>query len=523
MAIFQANNNDGFKWHCYGNVFVKGYAFDKSQNYFEGEHLAHLFENTNSAETLKSLTASLNGLFCAMGELPWGEFALVDKCRTFPLFYANTGNKTVISDNPYSIKETNVIREDSIASYMSTGYVTGNRTLFEEIFPVPPFSILIISKNKQSIFEYYTYATPTLIDVPFDVATNQLHCILDQAMARMVNTLNNRPVAIPLSGGYDSRFILTWLVTHDYKNVVAFSYGKEGNPDAKVAEKVARQLGVKWIPVFYSKALIDGFTSDPNFLPFCHYMSAATSMPFMQDYFAIKELVRRDLLLPGTIIIPGHSGDFIAGSHICPSVNSNWSSSEVVNEIFNHHNTTNPITKKQIVEEKKLIRQLIDQIEGLPFTLIENYNFKERQAKFIINSTRAYSYFGLEYRLPLWDSDLLAFFKKTPLDFRLNKKLYDKVLQQHYFTPMNVNFVNQEMQQVKESNFDKTKRWLKRLLPVWILKIKPMPDYLNYGLITRRLYKESNMPKPTNLGRSRNAGITYWYLHTLIEIFTNRK
>ena len=57
---------------------------------------------------------------------------------------------------------------------------------------------------------------------------------------------------------------------------------------------------------------------------------------------------------------------------------------------------------------------------------IEYWDFQERQAKFIVNSVRVYEFFGYSWRLPLWDNELIEYFKKIPLSYRMNTNLYRK-------------------------------------------------------------------------------------------------
>ena len=56
------------------------------------------------------------------------------------------------------------------------------------------------------------------------------------------------------------------------------------------------------------------------------------------------------------------------------------------------------------------------------------FNWKERQHKHILQSLKIYEFFGYEWYIPLWDDDLIDFWKKIPLHFKINKKLYKNYL-----------------------------------------------------------------------------------------------
>jgi len=55
---------------------------------------------------------------------------------------------------------------------------------------------------------------------------------------------------------------------------------------------------------------------------------------------------------------------------------------------------------------------------------VELFDFSERQAKFIVNSVRVYEFFGFEWRIPMWDAELIDFFLQVPISHRLNQFLY---------------------------------------------------------------------------------------------------
>ena len=60
--------------------------------------------------------------------------------------------------------------------------------------------------------------------------------------------------------------------------------------------------------------------------------------------------------------------------------------------------------------------------------IFENWEWKERQSKFIINSCRVYEFYGFEWRLPLWDLEFINYWSRIPLEMRENKKLYKEYL-----------------------------------------------------------------------------------------------
>ncbi|WP_269848621.1 asparagine synthase-related protein [Methanosarcina horonobensis] len=60
---------------------------------------------------------------------------------------------------------------------------------------------------------------------------------------------------------------------------------------------------------------------------------------------------------------------------------------------------------------------------------MEYFDSNERQAKFIINSVRVYEFFGYEWRIPLWDAELMEFFLRVPIEHRINRNLYKKIRQ----------------------------------------------------------------------------------------------
>jgi hypothetical protein len=68
--------------------------------------------------------------------------------------------------------------------------------------------------------------------------------------------------------------------------------------------------------------------------------------------------------------------------------------------------------------------------------LFEQWDLQERQAKFICNSVRVYEHFGYEYRLPLFDHELMAFWSRVPLTLRKNRRLYMRFARERQQLPV---------------------------------------------------------------------------------------
>jgi len=54
-------------------------------------------------------------------------------------------------------------------------------------------------------------------------------------------------------------------------------------------------------------------------------------------------------------------------------------------------------------------------------SLCECRNISVRQAEFIVNSVRVYEFFGYEWYSPIWNSEIMGFWAKVSLKYRIKK------------------------------------------------------------------------------------------------------
>ena len=95
-------------------------------------------------------------------------------------------------------------------------------------------------------------------------------------------------------------------------------------------------------------------------------------------------------------------------------------------------------------------------VDGL-CSALEEWLTRNRWSKFIVNAVRVYEHFDNEWRLPLWDKELIEWWYRIPLRLRVNSVLYHRFLFERLFDPMNVGFRKPPSFHVRTAA---VKRWL---------------------------------------------------------------
>ena len=256
------------------------------------------------------------------------------------------------------------------------------------------------------------------------------------------STVNKgKQIIIPLSGGLDSRIIVTFLKRLGIKNVICFSYGRKDSIEVEISRQVAKTLGYEWHFIEYSnKKQYNDFHSQ-EMKNYDRYASNLVSLPHRQDFLSIKELKDNGYIPENSVVIPGHSGGMISGGHIPFNYNEkrDYNFELFIKDNFENHyilwNWDNNEKLKRIFKEK--IRNCIGNIDihdnESCANAIEIFDFKERQGKFIINSLRVYEFLGYEWKIPLWDIELMEFFSKIPLKNKIEKQLYKRYAREKLF------------------------------------------------------------------------------------------
>jgi asparagine synthase (glutamine-hydrolysing) len=424
---------------CYlkGNVFFENKLLSP-------EKLAELIfasickTGQSKEKELGDFLGKLNGEFAFIAETKDIIFCTADKTRSIPLFYMKTKNSFIVSDSAYSLKDISNqhLNEKNAAEFMVAGYVTGNETLFDDIKQVRNGEFLIYQKNDKCLnsHSYFKFLRRDYYEVPEDRLLEMLDQAFVHAFSRLVESTSKqgKKLVVPLSGGLDSRIIVAMLKRLGVNDVICVSYGRKGCREAKISKHVAEVLGYEWIFIeSTAKKWREDYNSKEADL-FRILAGNFSSLPHMQDFPAVKELKTQGKIPENSVFVPGHTGYGCNIPECCLDSSKSFDSEAYLAVILKQHYILWRWPSGQELE--KVFKQRISKsVLGLEIkdneTLadaIEYFDTNERQAKFIINSVRVYEFFGYEWRIPLWDTELMEFFLRVPIKYRINRNLYKK-------------------------------------------------------------------------------------------------
>ncbi|MCK5760113.1 MAG: hypothetical protein KAH33_02385 [Candidatus Delongbacteria bacterium] len=515
--------NKGFSWCHEDGFYFKGYLFDNDEYLEDSSAIKYLKKLLDITSDLKSAIKELDGIFSFVYDQENETIVCVDRVRTFPIYYKRTSENIMISDNAKVCSEgKNSIDKNSSMEFLHTGYVTGKNTLLREVYQVQAGEYIVFKKGNMNGYTYHNYITRDKTEKNSEPASIKLMNVFDNISDRLVRSLKGKTAIIPLSGGYDSRLIAVMLKNKDFKDVICFTYGRKGNPEVEISEKVAKLLGFQWYFIEYSEKLIENYIKTKDFQEYFKFSANYTSMFYMQEYFAVKEL--KKTIPENSVFIPGHSGDFFAGSHLDNNIINSTEITEIADQILKkHYNLRKTTSNTKNILSQKIIDQIPKESKNINYSLFEHWDLKERQSKFIVNSSRIYEHFGYEHRLPLMDSELMDLFVNMDISLKKNKLLYDKVIKEEYFEKYDLNFDNEIQASKTDIRVQKIKESIKKILPSKIVNkykygMNRIGDTYYYIEITNYMKDEliSAGIQIDESGGNKNSIIVQWYMNIIV-------
>lgn len=529
-------HQDGFPWVTQGNVTFKGYLYDENGKFRAAQDAPSLFGEVEDTQGLSRLLMRIDGAFTVMIRLQKGLLIGTDPIGVFPLLYTTIDGDWVISDSAdqaLSAKTGCEFNEHALPEFQAAGFVLGEETLLKEVFRTRAGEVLLLAPGDKKQLCYHYYLPKLFLDNPKEELKRRLQEVLTNVSGRLLASLDGKTAVVPLSGGYDSRLIACMLKKAGYDKVICLTYGRP-NIESMLSEKVAKALGYKWIFVDYRDINVNDFHKDDTFRAYADFTGMLGSMPYLQEYFAVRHLKHKKLIPNDSIFLPGHTGDYIAGSYTEKTIRAGVSRTENPKELVDKYFYFQVLNKSGKNHIEKRLKQWFSEyqppgaVTSSKYDIYtEDWDLKEKFSKFIFNSAKVFPFFGYQFRLPLWDAEFRTFFREVPFELRSNKTLYDELIAENYFKPMGVHFPGEEIPaSAAPAGVKRLKSIFRVLVPAKIRNQRlSKRDYVCYEKFTREMISSMNDESASiNMNvNSYNAFICQWYANEVRKLTISSK
>lgn len=454
-----------------GKLYFKGYLHAKTVEQLAGEisPLVEIPEIPPSppfvkggmgygvsaiSEYARQISAYLNALdghFAFVAQTPHGCLVAVDKVASIPLFYADDGDAWRIDSQAARLLtnaaiDTRAIDSDAALAIAMSGYTIGQATLYPRLQALTPGEAVFFGAGSvPERFQYYRYAPWHEQSGEFGDYLSELADVTLNVLRKMLLSVGDRQIVIPLSAGNDSRLIASGLKQLGATNVKCFTYGIADSFEVQISRQVAEKLGYAWRIVPLTHRRESAFYRSDEFKRYWREADSCQAVPYIQGLSATKYLQEAGWLESDAVFINGNTGDFISGGHIPQPMCTNAADmpreqriAQLLHEFIKKHFSL-WASLKTVDNLQNIERQLSAEIDRLADENIPEhawhgvYEYLEvlgRQSKYILGNQRIYEFYGYEWRLPLWDDDYLRFWTKAPLALKARQGLYKNMLKQ---------------------------------------------------------------------------------------------
>ncbi|MBN2853530.1 MAG: 7-cyano-7-deazaguanine synthase [Clostridia bacterium] len=423
---------------CYVNdgVYFRGFAFLEN-TIQSGHELSKKLSVMNTPEEIISFISKLNGSFSIIVDTDEFTLAFQDHFSTYHLCYSLFNQELYISDSVnYIVKMTSQqnICQDGYSDLVYTGYINFNETFVENIYKLMPSEYILFDKKTSQLsrdkYFKYTYVKENIYDD--SSLTKRFDKVVDNVIGRLKTRLNKRQCVLMLSGGVDSRFCAMLLKKMNYENTILVTYGSKHSEEYQPAVKAAEKLGFKHVFIKHNRREWANVYEEEESLDYVDYASNMMVTAHLREHFVIRELLTKNIIQKNAIIVPGHLGN-VAGRSFYSEEMLNISLTPVMYRsrmMFYDYKNMESVQMKYLKERVKCIsdemslhKDFYDLCQAY-----ERFSLDSYTVLYLINSVRAYDFYGLEWHMPLLDNDILDFFSHVSIEKKYMKKfLYEYV------------------------------------------------------------------------------------------------
>jgi asparagine synthetase B (glutamine-hydrolysing) len=409
-------------------LFLEGEVFNEDLD-LNNQPLAILQAYLHEGQ---ALFARLNGQFLlGIVELRQRRLTLVtDRIGTVALFYIRMGDLLAFSPRIKPLLSLPGFKPrlnpEALANFMSTGCLLEGKYLLQDIQLLRQAQVMTVEPHSVKIQPYWTFSYADQRDERDPkVLSQELSELVVQAVKRQ--TRDSIPYAVPLSGGYDSRSIVSSMrrlnPTQSLKTVTWGDEDHRPDSDVMVAQRLAEhlrtnhsfyRLGAEALPgnfheyVRLSEARVDSAGNYPEGLGMFRRIRSELGVNLLyrgNEYFGIREAGSRYKEAVYLAFLPTFNLLPRSFKYLYPAV----------------YDTLADLSESQM---KRLMRQY--RYES--FIDTKDHLFINERFYAFHNPLTQLKRHIVEERNPLLDNDVIEFMRRVPTPLRIWKSLFHDVV-----------------------------------------------------------------------------------------------
>ncbi|MDU0967552.1 MAG: asparagine synthase-related protein [Actinomycetaceae bacterium] len=425
------------------NVYLDRPGLWSTRHLADGSNLAVATPLDPAADTsaleqglTEASVATMRGHWAA---IQWdGESATIasDLLRTVPLYVAHLPQGDVGIYDSFAAAHAaagGALDPDTADFFIHAGFAPGLATFDDRVQVMPAAALVRVDSSGavsvRSHEGFPLFGAERLTDA--DGFADRLEGALDIVMERMLAAQRGHRIVVPLSGGLDSRLLVTWLANHRVNNVLCFTYGLRGIAEVEVSRQVAESLGLDWVGVQMEPDQIRAQWAQPGMADMLAFASSGSALPHVQDWFALRHLKEAGRIDEGDIILPGHT--IVGNCHDLTLLDPPASLAQTCASLTRYHVALNPRPlsrgARDAWADSLVDWQRIAQWDGSARSVqrfVEAVNVGERQAKYINNSVHVYEFFGLRWAIPMLDVEFVQTWCDGSVDLTASRDFYGR-------------------------------------------------------------------------------------------------
>lgn len=302
------------------SLLFQGNLFYKSKYRTNEEFIINLYKKYNDLSFLRQLNGSFN--FILYDSDKKLLFVISDKYASRPLYWYNRTDQFIVASEVKIITSTlnkkQPINWSAWGQYLTFRYTLSNNTFFKNINIIEPATIITcdLSKTKKfnksvRIAKYWSYSK-----ILTDYKKSEVEMIEEgvgifkRTFSKLGELILNKKTIIPLSGGYDSRGIVSSLAKFSRKkDFDTLTTIHPAGPEDAIAKMVAEKMGIRNKYINRPKDIYQKYFIKKSFLTDSLVQEHLWAMPMLdviQHYDTYIDGIAGDIILRSTRVRPVH-------------------------------------------------------------------------------------------------------------------------------------------------------------------------------------------------------------------------